>query len=190
MKPWTQLLAITGLLFVVLASPASAQKDAPLEIFSVKVTEYHCPVSIAPDLSNQAIVDLLMKPKSEFGKVTETVRFTTVSNTPASVQVGRQENVVTATTSSRGGQTRQMTTYQVGTIIQVMLARRDNKVVMEVEYNSSRFVDGDDDEENLRPDIDEIELQTTLLADLDQPILVGGSTKNGSSKFVVITLLK
>ncbi len=162
------------------------ESERPMVMYSVQVAEYRMTGKIDATKSDAELIAMLTKSNPSSITSVETFRFNALSDTQASVQIGRLEDVVTGVSSSRGVVTKRTETIETGTHIRFQGRPQGDKIVLEIDYDSSRLLKSED--EDRRGPISQIELQTTQLVAPGEPSLVG--TKSAETSILVLMTVR
>lgn len=104
----------------------------------------------------------------------ETVQFTVLDGHKTRVMFGRKVPVVAGITESQHGKTRNMVDKPIGTGVSLAIKGADEKLALEVEYQSSRL-SGENSGELPPPALETSDFESTLLLSLGKPKLLVAS---------------
>ena len=169
------------------SSLPDAQPKMP-EVYVVQLTEYRLPAPVETARTAAEIVKTLTDAQGDTKhEPIETIRFTTLSGTESLVQFGKRMRVSIGSATVRGGITHQYEFIQIGTIVRATATPQAGKVVLQLQFESSRL-DGEATADSA-PNVATTEFSSTNLLEIGRPTLVGGSTA-GASTFLVVTITR
>ncbi|MBI1313127.1 hypothetical protein GC176_17695 [bacterium] len=158
--------------------------DAKLQSYVVQLTEFRLNESADPTMKPQDIVKTFEKLTKD-GKVDviETVRLSALENYPSMAQFGRTAAVTTGVSISQRGRVPLKQQRQIGTLVQFTATPHNEKVLLKLQYEASRFDGAINDESS--PDTLTTHFETTLLIAPGVPSLVGATTAGTTSVLLV-----
>lgn len=179
-------LFFCGVLLMVSPLPArasdgsEAEKTEPTRVsaaqpsFIVQVTEYHLDQRLDPSLSNAAVLEMLAKPADKAGyEVAASQRISVYNDTESLVEMGQTVSVPTGTTQTGRGLSRTMEQVKIGVITRATVASRDDGILVELDYTSSRL-DKDLSVDQV-PGVLQTTVQTTRTVELGKRVLIGST---------------
>ena len=167
--------------------PAAALPSASTggETYLVQLTEFRIKDSAHAGWSTDEIVKRFER-REEDGdvEIVESIRLSALSGLESMVQVGRRARVTVGVVSAPGrGPTRQTEWESIGTLVRLTAQPADDKVLLKLSYECSRF-EGEGTDES-PPDTTTFQIDTTLLLEAGKPTLVGGSSASPTSYLMV-----
>lgn len=164
---------------------ASEPVEAP-RTYVVQLSEFRLKSSSDPNLTAEDVVESFERADgNEDFDLIETIRLAAMEQHESMVQFGRRATVAVGVTSSAPGrpQMRRTEHMQIGTLMRVQVASQQDKVLLKMSYEASRFKgEGTDDSP---PDTVTVQLDTTLLLKPGKAMLLGGSSAESGSYLLV-----
>ena len=153
--------------------------------YQVTLTEFRLESGHDPEASSQDIIRAFQdRQNNDNVSLVETLRLTLQANLECTVQYGRRASVVTGVVNNpRVGVQRTMKTMEVGTLAQVSVIPKNDKMILELSYSASRFDEQRQDDQ--RPDVLTSNFTTSVPVELGKPTLVGGTDSDIASYLIV-----
>ena len=192
---------------IVRESESSARR-----VYNIRVTEYRLRTAPAEELTaDQIIQELVGGRANELVSSIHSVRVAALEGQESVVQFGQMTAVTTGVSNAPGRQrVRTMQDRPTGTLLKATVRLVDNQKLLEIQYESSRFPDGDataaatsdhghepasnatetaaagqPDWEVSSPDMLTARVQTAIPVELGRPRLLAGSSGNVLSYLVL-----
>ncbi len=161
---------------------ASDKNDVSYEMV---LTEFRFDTDPDAEISSDEILRQFQDRNSDDDIVlVETVRLRTQADIECQIQYGKQLEVTTGIIQNGRGQQRVTQTIAIGTILRVILSPEDGKVLVRMTYESSKL-EGEGDVDS-PPDTTKSTLQTTVLAEPGELMLLGGQASGKGRFFVAV----
>lgn len=184
-----QLLFVSGFLCSCLY--AADQNDAsgsspPLQSHEITLIEFQLKDAQSLLLSKDNIAENFDQLTADGRiEIIETVQLYAVTGYKAKVLFGRQISVVQGLTHGPHGETRSMKEVALGTGVAAMIAPKDDKLVLSLEYQSSR-VFGEIPQDS-PPEIATLQIDTSLvLGNAERTVLCGTTSQNLTFVMVMV----
>ncbi len=184
------ICAIALCMFVIAHACAQDDKpgasEAPLRTYSIKIVEFRLKAS-ADHSMTPAIIAKDLEKLIVAGNVSyhETLRVSALESHPTSVVIGKTVSVVTGVNQGINGKTRSMTQRQIGTSMKATAESRKDKVFLKINYQATRIIG--EAKEDIAPDMDTINVDTSLLLELGSPVVVA-ATSTAASTYILVTV--
>lgn len=166
------------------SAPKTPGPLIPSESYLVHVTEFRlkapADLKIAPDNIAESFDRMLEEGAVE---LTEIVSLSAMEGLPGYVKIERFTSVVTGMTDTAQGRFPIRSSATTGTTIGITAMHKDDDILMELDYESSRF-NGQGTEESA-PELIKVQIQTTLKLKDGKAVLVGGTTSEPGSLLLV-----
>ncbi len=156
-----------------------------LNVRVVQLTEFRMKKASDVHLSSSEIVKSFEEMKADGDiEVIETIRLSALPGHESMMQIGKTATVVVGVANAPGrGQVRQRQQQIIGTMVRLTAEPIDGKVLLKLSYEASRFEgEGSDD---VPPDMKTFQVNTTLVLDPSQTVLVGGTSAESSTFLAV-----
>ncbi|MEO8269081.1 MAG: hypothetical protein ABI557_05140 [Aureliella sp.] len=163
-----------------------AEEAVTLQSYTVTVVELHLkegvdsslsPASISKDFEKLAAAGSLY--------LVETVSLTLVEKHQTNVQFGKTVAVTMGVTNSQFGKTRNSTQIPLGTSVKATAEPLGDKVLLKLDYQASRITGEVNEDET--PDVEQIQIDTSILLKLGQRVTVAGNSRE-DSKFLLVSV--
>ncbi len=183
------IIAIT----VFLSSFAKAQDEkaiakeiSQLQSYTLTVVEFRMKTpesgtvnadSIAKDFEKLAAAGSLT--------MSESVRVSLLESFPTNVLFGKSITVTMGVTQGVNGKARNMTQRQIGTTVKASAEPKKDKVLVKLSYQATRNLG--EVKEDVAPDMETINVDTSLLLEIGKRVVVASSTGSDSG-FLLVTV--
>jgi hypothetical protein len=165
---------------------AIAKEISQLQSYTLTLVEFRMktpegnsvtPDSIAKDFEKLATAGSLA--------MNETLRFSILESFPTSVLFGKSIAVTTGVTQGVNGKIRNLTQRQLGTSVKATAEPVKDKVLVKLSYQATRNMG--EVKEDAAPDIETINVETSLLLEFGKRVVVASTTASDSG-FLMVTV--
>ena len=167
----TTALAIGALLLgpgAVSQAEESSQRNFTVSIIEAKFSQQGDISKVAPETIWKTTRD---SSKTDWA---ETIRCTVLDGQQASVMFGKSVSVVTGVSESQRGRTRSTRDMQIGTAVKLTAESHEDRVAVQVEYQSSRL-SGVISDEPPPPSVEQNEIASTLVLEIGKPKILSAT---------------
>ena len=148
--------------------------------YLVTLSEYHLAKPVPVEATEVEILEMLRQSKQE---PVETVRLTAFADTDCMMNLSKQVNLVTGTTTRGPVVSKQTETYQVGTILRVRIVAKGEGVIAEIDYSTSRISSDEVD----FPEVQSNSVEATSYFNLGKQRLLSSSSAE-NAPFLVVSI--
>lgn len=170
------------------SAPGTSGPSIPSESYLVHVTEFRLKAPADLKLAPDNIAESFDRMLEEGGiELTETVSLSAMEGQPGYVKIERVTSVVTGMTVTAQGRFPIRSSETTGTTVGITAMHKDDEILMELDYESSRF-NGPGTEES-PPELIKVQIQTTLKLKDGEAVLAGGTTSEPRS-FLLVRIVR
>lgn len=174
----------------VAGAPAGVKAE---QMYVIQFTEFRMKKGGDPNLSEQEILQsyeaLVKEGRLE---LLESIRMSVLEYYEGMVQFGKNKNLPVGVVNTNQGRSVNTVSTAIGTLLRVTATPQDEKILVKISFEASRFpleFDSEDPDNTTSPDILKVVYGSTLLMEVGKPSLIFG-TGSDNTDFMVVTIRK